>query len=153
MTDRKHHPKSLMRSPPISPLESFVRDQQLQDHVILTGSLTGEQVREEILRCRALVLPSFAEGLPIVIMEAMAAGRPALTTYVAGIPELVQHGENGWLIPPGSVDELVVAMEAALDCPPDQLAMMGARGRERTRERHLIDTQASKLAGYISESV
>lgn len=133
-------------------LEAAIRQHALQEYVILTGSLTGPQVKAELLNCRALVLPSFAEGLPIVIMEAMAAGRPVLTTYVAGIPELVRPGENGWLIPPGSVDELVAAMEAVLDCPAGTLAEMGAQGRERVRERHSVDTEAAKLAAYISGS-
>ena len=53
-----------------------------------------------------MVLPSFAEGLPIVIMEALALGRPVVSTYIAGIPELVQHGESGWLVPAGSVAAL-----------------------------------------------
>ena len=57
-------------------------------------------------RARALVLPSFAEGLPVVIMEAMALRRPVISTYVAGIPELVRPGENGWLVPAGDVEAL-----------------------------------------------
>ena len=63
-------------------------------------------MRDEILAARALVLPSFAEGLPVVIMEAMALRRPVITTYVAGIPELVRDGENGWLVPAGDVEAL-----------------------------------------------
>lgn len=133
-------------------LEAYIREHSLERHVILTGSLTNSEVREEIQRARALVLPSFAEGLPIVIMEAMAAGRPALTTYVAGIPELVRPGENGWLIPAGSVDELVAAIKEVLDCEPKMLADMGARGRERVRERHAIDTETRKLAEYLQAS-
>lgn len=72
----------------------------LQAQVRITGWISSAQVREEILAARALVLPSFAEGLPVVIMEAMALRRPVLTTYVAGIPELVRPGENGWLFLP-----------------------------------------------------
>jgi len=132
-------------------LEAYIREHSLERHVTLTGSLSNERVREEILRARALVLPSFAEGLPIVIMEAMAAGRPALTTYVAGIPELVRPGENGWLIPPGAVDELVVAMEEVLSCSPEKLATMGANGRRRVMERHSVETEARKLASHIKE--
>ena len=55
----------------------------------ITGWISRTSVREEILAARALVLPSFAEGLPVVLMEAMALRRPVLSTYVAGIPELV----------------------------------------------------------------
>ena len=133
-------------------LETAIREHGLHEQVTLTGSLSGAQVRAELANCRALVLPSFAEGLPIVIMEALAAGRPVLTTYVAGIPELVRPGENGWLIPPGSLDELVTAMEAVLDCPAETLAAMGAQGRERVRERHSAATEAARLAGYIRDS-
>ena len=97
-------------------LESVIREYTLEPYVQLTGALSSQRVREEILRARALVLPSFAEGLPIVIMEAMALRRPVLSTYVAGIPELVRPGENGWLIPPGSVELLAEAMEKVLGC-------------------------------------
>ena len=66
----------------------------------ITGWISGEQVREEILAARALVLPSFAEGLPVVIMEAMALRRPVISTYVAGIPELVRPASTaGWYRP------------------------------------------------------
>ena len=61
----------------------------------ITGWASGEEVREQILGARALVLPSFAEGLPVVIMEALGLGRPVLSTYVAGIPELVEPGDPG----------------------------------------------------------
>lgn len=66
----------------------------LQDHVRITGWISSEQVRDEILKARALVLPSFQEGLPVVIMEAMALRRPVIATYVAGIPELVRSLEK-----------------------------------------------------------
>ena len=79
-------------------------------------------MRSEILAARALVLPSFAEGLPVVLMEAMALRRPVLTTYVAGIPELVRPGEHGWLVPAGDVEALADAMAACLDSPVDILA-------------------------------
>ncbi len=66
----------------------------------ITGWISNDQVRNEILAARALVLPSFAEGLPVVIMEAMALGRPVISTFVAGIPELVETvSMAGWFRP------------------------------------------------------
>ena len=100
-------------------LESVIREYALEHYVQLTGAVSTERLREEILRARAVVLPSFAEGLPMVIMEAMALRRPVLTTYVAGIPELVRPGENGWLIPAGSVEALAEAMCDVLNCTAD----------------------------------
>jgi colanic acid/amylovoran biosynthesis glycosyltransferase len=100
--------------------------------VHLTGWADENTVRRLIQESRALVLPSFAEGLPVVIMEALALGRPVVTTYVGGIPELVAVPDPcGWLVPAGSQDDLVVALEEVLACPPETLAAMGAIGRKR----------------------
>ena len=112
----------------------------------ITGWISSDQVREEILAARALVLPSFAEGLPVVIMEAMALRRPVISTYVAGIPELVRPGEHGWLVPAGDVDALAQAMQACLDAPADTLARMGEAAHARVLARHDVDTEAAKLA-------
>lgn len=129
-----------------SDIEALVSGLGLDDHIKITGWLSGKQVREEIVGSRALVLPSFAEGLPVVVMEAMALKRPVLTTYIAGIPELVTDGENGWLFPAGSVDSLAAAMEECLRAPTDVLARFGAGGRARVVEMHDSDTEAAKLA-------
>ena len=72
--------------------------------VELAGWKSGAEVRAALLASRAMVLPSFAEGLPVVIMEALALHRPVVSTYVAGIPELVEDGVCGRLVPAGSVD-------------------------------------------------
>ena len=87
----------------------------------MTGWVSGQQVRTELLSSRALVLPSFAEGLPVAIMEAMALGVPVISTFVAGIPELVHAGEHGWLVPAGDVDALADAMQQCLDAPDETL--------------------------------
>jgi glycosyltransferase involved in cell wall biosynthesis len=127
-------------------IESLITQYGLQAQVRITGWISSEQVRAEILAARALVLPSFAEGLPVVIMEAMALRRPVLTTYVAGIPELVRQGENGWLFPAGAVNELATALADCLAQPVEVLQRMGEAAYQRVLERHDIDTEAAKLA-------
>lgn len=127
-------------------IEAHIREHRLEDRVRITGWISSEQVRDEILAARGLVLPSFSEGLPIVIMEAMALSRPVLATYVAGIPELVRDGENGWLFPAGSVDDLADAMEVCLRKPVAELESLGRSAHARVIERHSIDTEVSKLA-------
>lgn len=117
--------------------------------VRITGWISSEKVREEILAARALVLPSFAEGLPVVIMEAMALRRPVISTYVAGIPELVTPGEHGWLVPAGDADALAEAMQACLDAPVDVLARMGEAAHTRVRARHDVDKAAEGLVGLF----
>ncbi|MCP4618212.1 MAG: glycosyltransferase family 4 protein [Bradyrhizobium sp.] len=133
-------------------VDAFIARHGLEQRVRVTGWLFNETALEQIRQARALVLPSFAEGLPVVLMEAMALGRPVITTYVAGIPELVEPGANGWLVPPGDVEALVAAMRACLETPVEKLAMMGAAARARVAARHDVEREAAKLAQLFAAS-
>jgi glycosyltransferase involved in cell wall biosynthesis len=99
------------------------------------------------------VLPSFAEGLPVVIMEALALARPVISTYVAGIPELVEPGVDGWLVPPGSVDALAGAMRAAIGSSAAELERLGRAGRARVLERHHLRTEVDRLLALLEASI
>lgn len=127
-------------------IEARVSQLQLGRVVSITGWLDSGQVRDAILAARALILPSFAEGLPVVLMEAMALGRPVLSTWVAGIPELVRHGLDGWLFPAGDVDALAEALQTVLAARPDDLEVIGKQARRRVLERHAITPQVARLA-------
>lgn len=131
-------------------LEERIRREGLERHVRITGWISAEQVKSALESSRALVLPSFAEGLPVVIMEAMALGRPIISTYIAGIPELVLDNKCGWLVPAGDVNALLDAMRACLAASPDTLEEMGTLCRNRVRERHDIMTEGEKLAMLLS---
>ncbi len=124
----------------------------LSNHVEVTGWVGSERVRSELQAARALVLPSFAEGLPVVLMEAMALQRPVITTAIAGIPELVRHGVDGWVVPAGDVDAVVQAIESCLRASADELSTMGRSARMRVRERHDVRREAAKLAELFSRS-
>ena len=130
-------------------LERLIEKYRLGAQVRITGWISNKQVRDEIVRARALVLPSFSEGLPVVIMEALALHRPVLTTFIAGIPELVRSGENGWLFPAGSLDDLTNALEACLSMSTAELQKMGDAGYSRVFARHSIDVEAGKLAEVL----
>ncbi len=106
-----------------------------------------------ILASRALVLPSFAEGLPVVLMEALALGRPVITSALAGIPELVESGVTGWLVPPGSVDALVPAMRDALQALPARLEEMGRAGKTRVARHHDAVQEARRLIALFRVAV
>ncbi len=134
-------------------IEAAIAAAGLQAQVRITGWIGSEQVRDELLAARALVLPSFAEGLPVVIMEAMAIGRPVISTYVAGIPELVRDGVDGWLVPAGDVDALADAMQACLHTPPERLEAMGRSAHERVQARHAIDVEAGRLRGLFETAI
>jgi len=126
-------------------IERRIAELRLQDRVQITGWIDESEVRRRLLESRALVLPSFAEGLPVVIMEAFALGRAVVSTTIAGIPELVVPEENGWLVPAGNVAQLAAAMRAVLDAPPEQLDRMGRCGQKRVRRDHLASTEVRNL--------
>jgi glycosyltransferase involved in cell wall biosynthesis len=133
-----------------SKIEALVAQDGLEDQVRITGWISSRQVRDEILAARALVLPSLAEGLPVVLMEAMSLERPVISTYIAGIPELVNAGEHGWLVPAGDVEALSEAISDCLNAPLDTLAKMGRAAHDRVVARHNIDDQAEGLRALFS---
>jgi glycosyltransferase involved in cell wall biosynthesis len=132
-------------------IEAQVREAGLQDRVRLTGWLSLDAVRDAIIASRALVVSSFGEGLPVVIMEALALNRPVVSTRVGGIAELVEPGVSGWLVPPGSATELAAAMREALTSRPETLESMGAAGRQRVLEQHDARVEAGKLVDLFRD--
>jgi glycosyltransferase involved in cell wall biosynthesis len=127
-------------------VDARIRDLNLTDRVQITGWIGSDEVRRLITQATLVVQPSLMEGLPVVLMEAFAQGRPVVSTFVAGIPELVRDGQTGWLVPAGDTGSLARALAAALDTPPERLAEMGRAGIARARARHHIDTEAARLA-------
>ncbi|MCB4457441.1 glycosyltransferase [Leisingera sp. McT4-56] len=134
-------------------LEAAIADHGLQQNITLTGWLAEDGVRRELARAHALVMPSFAEGLPMVVMEAMAAARPVIATYIAGTPELVVPGQTGWLVPAGDEAALAEAVLQLAKTPPDQRAEMGQAGRARVLERHDSAKEAARLAAHVRQAI
>jgi glycosyltransferase involved in cell wall biosynthesis len=134
-------------------IETMITRLGLQDHVEITGWASNSEVHQHILASRAMVLPSFAEGLPVVVMEALALSRPVISTYVAGIPELVEPEICGWLVPPGSVEALTNAMRTALQLPVEKLEQMGRVGAFRVAQQHDAAIEASILAALFRSNI
>jgi glycosyltransferase involved in cell wall biosynthesis len=126
-------------------IEGMIAHFGLENYIEITGWATNAQVQQHILNAQVLVAPSFAEGLPVVLMEALALCRPVISTYIAGIPELVEPGTCGWLVPAGSVEALASAMRTALHIPTAKLAEMGRAGADRVRQFHNAAIEADKL--------
>jgi glycosyltransferase involved in cell wall biosynthesis len=118
--------------------------------VRITGWIDAATVRAELAAATVLVQPSFQEGLPVVIMEAMALRRPVISTYVAGIPELVRPGETGWLVPAGAPGPLAEAMADCLGASRERRAEMGEAAHARVRERHSVDAEAARLEALFA---
>ena len=132
-------------------VESIAEHLGLQEHIEITGWATNEQVQQSILNAQVMVVPSFAEGLPVVVMEALALGRPVLATYIAGMAELVEPGLSGWLVPAGSAEYLANAMRTVMDSPMDALTSMGKTGSLRVAQNHNVDIEAAKLNTLFKE--
>ena len=108
--------------PEMQPLQDFVRNHQLSDRVTFTGALSHDEALAHLRRADLFVLASFAEGIPVALMEAMALGIPCVSTFIAGIPELIRDGVEGLLVPPGNAQAFADALEF----------LAGERSRRRT---------------------
>lgn len=134
-------------------LQARARRMGLGGHVDFVGYRAQAEVADLLSDATALVLPSFAEGLPVVLMEALAARLPVVTTRIAGVPELVEDGVSGLLVPPGDPEALRAAL-ARLLADPDLRRRMGEAGRARVAVDFASATEAAwlarLLAGYAS---
>ena len=125
-------------------LEREAQTRGLGGVVIFAGYRSQAEVAEALQDADMLVLPSFAEGVPVVLMEAMAAGLPVITSRVAGIPELVEDDVSGLLVPPGDTDALAGAINELLTNPA-RCARMGERGRAKVVSEFNLDYEAAWL--------
>ena len=133
-------------------IEALVAAEGMGQAVRLLGWQDEAGVRAAMEAAHALGAPSFAEGLPVVIMEAMACARPVIATYIAGIPELVRPGQEGWLVPAGDAEALAETMLQAAETDHATLERMGAAARARVTERHDIRESARRLAALFSRA-
>lgn len=125
-------------------LERLAQRLGVSDRVTFTGGLDHDRVREQYVLADVFCLPSFAEGVPVVLMEAMATGLPVVTTRIAGISELVEDGVHGFLARPGRADDLEQAL-AHLAADPALGRRMGESGRAKVERDHDSMTNAKEL--------
>ncbi len=118
------------------------------------GAVGPQRVREELMRAAAFVLPCRVaangdlDGIPVAIMEAMAAGVPVVTSRLSGIPELVEDGVTGHLAEPGDVASLVAALRRCLGGDAEHGCLVARAGR-RVRDLHDLDRTSAALAGIL----
>jgi glycosyltransferase involved in cell wall biosynthesis len=107
-------------------IEHAIASLNLGDRIHLTGALNQAAVRAHFERADIFVLPSLAEGIPVVLMEAMSSGVPCISTPVNGIPELIQHDHTGLLATPGDVDSLTEQLRRLIQQPALRQALAHA---------------------------
>lgn len=113
-------------------IEKLAEKLHIKSQINITGWASSEEVKMKINEAKLMVIPSFAEGLPVVIMESFALGRPVISTYVAGIPELVVENESGWLCFAGDVESLTEKLEKALSLSPEKLNQIGIISKKKS---------------------
>jgi colanic acid/amylovoran biosynthesis glycosyltransferase len=135
---------------PLRPeLEELVAALGVQEAVIFHGALDEAATLVAVAGADVLVLPSLLEGLPVSLMEAMALGKPVISSNVAGIPELVRDGRNGLLFPPSESGALAQHMiTLATDRPLRE--RLGAAGKITVAEEFAIDTAVKPLFALLA---
>jgi glycosyltransferase involved in cell wall biosynthesis len=145
---RARYPKAKLTlvgdGPERSSLQARAMALGLDNAVEFLGYCTQQEVAEQMNMADFLVLPSFAEGLPVVLMEALASGIPVIATSVAGVSELVHDGKTGLLVPSGDIEGLEEALDRLLG-DPDLCWKLGKAGRLVVRELHDVEREAGKL--------
>jgi glycosyltransferase involved in cell wall biosynthesis len=113
--------------------------------VEFAGAVGQGEILSYYERADVFAMPSFAEGIPVVLMEAMATGLPVVSTRIAGIPELVEDGRSGYVVAPGRVDELASALERVLGASGEERASMGHAGRAKVEAEFALEPVAAQL--------
>ncbi|MBI5094610.1 MAG: glycosyltransferase [Candidatus Hydrogenedentes bacterium] len=131
-------------------LYQLVERLDLRSRVCFVGAVGQDRIQDYYDRADVFVLPSFAEGVPVVLMEAMAKELPVISTRVMGIPELIDDGVNGLLVPPADNVALAMAMER-LAGDADLRRTLGMAGRAKVATEYNIDLNTKKLALCLQE--
>lgn len=126
-------------------LETFVRKGSLTERVTFTGGVNQDEIKAFFGRADIFVLASFAEGIPVALMEAMALEIPCIATTINGIPELISDGVDGFLTSPSDVDDIVQVMTRLIDDPMLRQTI-GKAGRVRVQQAYELDTNIGHLA-------
>ena len=135
-------------------LEQIARARELNGAVRFAGPVGQDEIRDRYAWADVLCVSSFAEGLPVVLMEAMAMEKPVVATQIMGIPELVENGTNGLLVPPGRVDALAAALgHLAEATSPEQRLAMGRAGRAKVAAEFDVARSARQLREIFARSL
>jgi glycosyltransferase involved in cell wall biosynthesis len=122
----------------------------IEEEVHFLGHIDHDKLPEHYAAADLFVLSSRMESFGLVVAEAMACGLPVVATRVGGVPEVVDEGVTGLLVPPNDPEALAEAVNSLLD-DPDRMKAMGAKGRERVREHFTWDKVAERMVGYFRE--
>ena len=133
-------------------LEALVAGRELGAAVVFEGAVNQDRIRSLYARADCFCIPSFAEGIPVVLMEAMAMEIACVTTHITGIPELIRHGVEGLLVAPSDLDGLVDALAQLID-DPELRRRLGEAGRRRVVAQYSLSDNVDTLAGIFKQRI
>ncbi|MGE5469632.1 MAG: glycosyltransferase family 4 protein [Bacteroidota bacterium] len=130
-------------------LETMVRQMGIAERVVFAGYANQEEIRDHLLQHDIFILPSFAEGVPVSLMEALACGIPVIATYVGGVTELVETGETGLMVSPSDPIALRDAIAKYLE-NYELRAKVSRNGRQQVVANFNLQSELRKLAGLFT---
>jgi glycosyltransferase involved in cell wall biosynthesis len=133
-------------------LRRQARDLGISERITFAGAVGQDRIREHYLAADAFCLPSLGEGIPVVLMEALASGLPVIASNTMGIPELIEDGATGLLVSPGRPEDLAAAIER-LAGDRSLGGRLGAAGRDRVMEEFNLDRGAEILRAAFLETL
>jgi len=136
--------------PDAAMLKNFVSDNQMQDVVHFSGALTHDQAQQLLSEVDVFALASFAEGIPVALMEAMSVQLAVVATHVCGIPELITNDVEGLLVAPSSVEQLADALEKLI-VDPELRGRLGLEARKRIVAEYKQRRSLDRLAKFFSK--
>jgi glycosyltransferase involved in cell wall biosynthesis len=125
-------------------IRTMVADYHLDETIIFLGTIGERKKEAAFLRADVFVLPSYSEGMPQSLLEAMAYGLPVVVSNVGGIPEVVRDGDEGLMIKPGDLDELCRALTQLIESAECR-QRMGAAARRRMAAHHTVEIYLRQL--------
>ena len=134
----------------VKKLQKLIKDYRLEDSVQYVGFVTGHQKKQLMKSADVYILPSYHEGLPISILEAMSFGMPIISTGVGGIPEVVQPHQNGLLVSAGDQTAIFEAIRFFLD-HPEKIKEYGARSYDMVARKYFPKPVMESLAALYEE--
>lgn len=118
----------------VEQLQQLILDNDLKNEIIYLGWVSGEAKEEYLRSCDVFILPSYNEGLPMSLLEAMSWGKPVISTRVGGIPELIRDNQDGRIVDAGSVDQISSTLIELIESE-DKRRQFGQSARERIEEK------------------
>jgi glycosyltransferase involved in cell wall biosynthesis len=150
--DSKLHATLIGDGPERPSLEAFVKRHRLEDQVRFTLALSHRETLEAVRHADIFALASFAEGIPVALMEAMALGVPCVSTTIAGIPELIRTGKDGLLVAPANVEALADALEMLVH-DAGLRKDLAASARQRIISDYNLPLHQKRLAQCLEEQI